>query len=92
MFIYVIASREEGPCKIGFAKSPESRLRQLQTGHPERLTLWFTQEIKHENVRRVEKIIHESVKFDRSTGEWFRIDVAAAIAEVTFAAIRHDPD
>lgn len=89
VFIYVIAAEENGPCKIGFAKDPSKRLKQLQTGHPAPLRLWFSEPFSPTVVRKVERTIHETIKFDRSHGEWFDISVRDAIAEVSFATIRH---
>jgi hypothetical protein len=89
LFIYVISAHEQGPCKIGFAKDCEKRLRQLQTGHPDRLHIRYREEFAPEQVRGIEKIIHETVRLQRQRGEWFSLSVADAILEVQFARIRH---
>jgi hypothetical protein len=88
-FVYVIAARVEGPVKIGFSNNPQKRLRQLQTGHPERLHLHHTQGFPAKRVKVMEKIIHHTISYLRQTGEWFDLSVEDAIAEVEFALIRY---
>lgn len=89
IFIYVIASDPAGPCKIGYASKPERRLRQLQTGHPERLELFHTQPFERPRAKLIERILHKTLKFRREQGEWFAIDVKTAIAEIDFVLIRY---
>lgn len=88
-FIYVIAPRPEGPVKIGLSKTPDKRLRQLQTGHPERLYLYHTMEVETPKVALLEKIIHKTVSYKKTVGEWFDLSVTDAIGEVEFALIRY---
>ncbi|RYD62476.1 MAG: hypothetical protein EOP83_14485 [Verrucomicrobiaceae bacterium] len=88
-FIYVISARPEGPCKIGLSLTPEKRLRQLQTGHPERLHLYHTMEVDTPKVALLEKIIHKTIRYKRTHGEWFDLSVTDAVAEVEFAMIRY---
>jgi Meiotically up-regulated gene 113 len=90
VFIYVIAARDEGPCKIGFSNSPEERLKQLQTGHPEQLVLRHTVELEAKQGKLLERMIHKTLKHQRSVGEWFNLSVDAAIGEVDFAVIRYE--
>lgn len=74
--VYVIAARDEGPCKIGLAKDAQSRLSELQTGHPERL------EVKWNSLcpagPRLERWLHSYLAPRRLKGEWFDITVAEA--------------
>lgn len=88
-FIYVIAAEPEGPCKIGLSLNPDKRLRQLQTGHPYRLRLFHTMEVPDVKVKLLEKLIHKTMGPWRESGEWFRVDVETAKAEVEFALIRY---
>lgn len=72
--IYVIGCAEPMAIKIGFTtKSPRARLKQLQTGNPQKLTLigWYPGSL------REEREIHESLAEFRLTGEWFRVEAAA---------------
>ena len=57
-FIYVISSAksDNSPCKIGISDNPEKRVKQLQTGHPEKLEIKFMKKL--ENARLYEKLLH----------------------------------
>jgi hypothetical protein len=88
-FIYVIGADKAGPVKIGLSVNPDKRLRQLQTGHPARLSLFHTMEVESAKVALMEKIIHKTVRPWRGVGEWFYLSVDDAIAEVEFALIRY---
>lgn len=65
--IYAIQCGEGGPIKFGVAKNPAERLRELQTGCPERLRLLVSVNIQH----RCERIIHGWLREERVRGEWF---------------------
>jgi len=67
--VYFIQSGgREGPIKIGHARTPEARLRELQCGNPDELCLlvsfpergWWS-----------EAEIHQRFATDRLRGEWF---------------------
>ncbi|RYE93391.1 MAG: GIY-YIG nuclease family protein [Oxalobacteraceae bacterium] len=88
-FIYVIAASPEGPCKVGLSKHPDKRLRQLQTGHPVRLTLHHTLAVDVQKVALLERIIHKTIGYRKTHGEWFDMSVEDAIGEVEFAMIRY---
>lgn len=88
-FIYVIAPRPEGPCKIGLSGNPNRRLRQLQTGHPEPLSLYHTMEVEAGRVALLEKLIHKTLRVWKQKGEWFRLSVEECKGEVEFALIRY---
>lgn len=64
--VYFIAS-ESGPIKIGKANNPEGRLKSLQTGHHERLSILATCEGGGEREREY----HRRFAAFRLTGEWF---------------------
>lgn len=81
-YLYVIAPNEAGPSKIGFSNDPDKRVRQLQTGCPERLSLQYVQETTLTEARRIEKSIHQTLGYLRKTGEWFDLTVSDAILEV----------
>lgn len=83
-YVYVIGPRPRGPVKIGYtSKVPESRLKSIQTGHPERLhILWSV-----EGDMALEFSLHERFKDYRTVGEWFDfgdLDPVAAIREAVF--------
>jgi hypothetical protein len=71
MKIYLITDSQY--TKIGISKHPEKRLKQLQTAHPQPLTIIFEKETK--NARKLEKFLHKilwqyRVKYN---SEWFLI-------------------
>ena len=77
MYLYVIAERPNGPCKIGFADNPTKRLAQLQLATYRPLDLVFQDETKHH--RRAERIAHSIVWKHHIRGEWFKISIHTAI-------------
>lgn len=91
-FIYVIASNELGPTKIGVSVNPAKRIKQLQTGHEGTLRLFYVEEFDSKEIYKIERIIHRTLALQRLRGEWFSISVEKAILEVKFALIRHADD
>jgi predicted GIY-YIG superfamily endonuclease len=91
-YIYVIASKNEGPSKIGLSKNPKRRLQQLQTAHPEKLFLYHQEEFETSRARLIEECIHRTIRHKRSSGEWFNIGVDEAKNEIVFAKIRYEDD
>jgi hypothetical protein len=71
-WVYVIEARKGGPIKIGWARDPEKRLRQLQTAHAEQLTLLAV----IPGTRCLEQEIHRKLIFARRGGEWFEAGAA----------------
>ena len=93
MFIYVISAEDgTGYQKIGFSQNVEKRLSSIQTGNPTRLKVHYTQEVPKEKVRLLEKKIHQTIKHNKVSGEWFDLTPEEAIAEVEFAMIRWSED
>jgi hypothetical protein len=89
-FLYVIASNELGPCKLGVSNDPPSRLKQLQTGHPEVLKLFHQEPASAENVKILERLLHRDINHLRKHGEWFNLSTEHAIAHVQFTLIHYD--
>lgn len=73
-YVYIIAD-EQGYVKVGISKHPEKRLKQLQTGHPTKLSLIFTEEFEctRDHLLKIEKEIHKDLRnFTKKVhGEWF---------------------
>lgn len=88
-YLYVIAADPNGPTKLGISKDPDSRLRQLQTGHAQRLRLYYQEPVPASQARLFEGLLHRQVSFLRTHGEWFDLSVADAIAHVQFTLIEH---
>lgn len=89
-YIYVVSLSEMGPVKIGYSASPERRLKQLQTGQASKLSLNYTEAISGDRVRMMEKILHETNRHRRISGEWYDLTVEDAILEVKHAMIRYE--
>lgn len=81
--LYIIQSDVTGMIKIGRSKNPEKRLKQLQTGNPNRLKLIAT--FKGEGWK--EKLIHDDLKNWRKKGEWFSYDCVGSIPVVLYEQI-----
>ena len=90
--IYVIASskHDAGPVKIGISNKPERRLKQLQTGYPEKLEIKYIEKLDTRiEARELEGKLHKDIKHHCSHGEWFNVPVKEAIAFVQFTLIQY---
>jgi len=87
MYVYVIASSDSGPSKIGIANNPQKRLRGLQTGSPTPLQIFATEPIGFA-AAAVERAAHKSLSAHRSVGggEWFNVTPQEAHAAIRDAA------
>lgn len=74
MYIYVIASSEDGPCKIGVSARPESRLSAIRSGSPVPLSLHYVEPIGVA-APLVEQALHTALRKLRcaAQNEWFNI-------------------
>lgn len=66
--IYFLNAKESQRVKIGFAVNLERRVKELQTGCPEKLTVLRT----IPGTRADERNLHKRFAAYRLTGEWFR--------------------
>ena len=73
--LYIIQSDLTGMIKIGRSKDPVKRLRQLQTGNPNKLKLIAS----FDGEGWKEKILHERLEKFRLEGEWFSYDCVGSI-------------
>jgi hypothetical protein len=88
VYVYLIGEEDEGCVKIGLAKDPIARLREMQTGNPRRLR------VDHVvlGCRELEQLLHEYWEdfaiFSTATRgrvgaaprtEWFRADIRATL-------------
>ena len=78
--LYIIRSGETQLFKIGISKDPDKRLKQLQTGNPNLLKIYFTFQInnKYQNIKAVniETTLHNFLKeYVRKhiLNEWFNL-------------------
>jgi len=88
-YIYVIApvNTDKPPCKIGISDNPDKRVKQLQTGHPEKLEVKYLLEVN--NAEFYERLLHKDIKHKRKTGEWFDLTVKEAIDQIGFTMIHY---
>ena len=70
-FIYLISSEEKNKYKIGVSLNPTKRIKQLQTGCGEKLTLINTYECNYPY--KVEKALHFTYEYLKSQGEWYKL-------------------
>ena len=73
--LYLIQSDKSGMIKIGRSVDPEKRLKNLQTGNPNRLKLIAV----FENQGYREKLLHEELDKFRKKGEWFTYECVGSI-------------
>lgn len=67
-YIYFIQEEADGPIKIGVAKQPADRIKQLQGANPRQL---FLRGVKTGFVRD-ERALHKKLAASRIRGEWFK--------------------
>lgn len=90
-YIYIISSKNS-PVKIGITHDCEERLRNLQTGHSEKLTIHHRELVDKNKARILEQIIHKQLNYKRTHGEWFDISIDDAIKQVQWCLIRFEDD
>lgn len=92
-FIYIISQvkHQNGPVKIGISDNPQKRLKQIQTGHPEKIEIKHLEEIStRRKTLELEKNLHRDFSIYRSHGEWFNMNVDEAIGFLKFTIIHYD--
>jgi hypothetical protein len=89
--MYVIASEksQNGPVKLGISADPDQRVKDLQTGHPEPLMVYYREPVEVERVRLYERLLHRDNNHHRAHGEWFDLSVEQATAYVIFTTIEY---
>ena len=68
--IYLITNKASNTCKIGYSRTPQQRIKELQTSNPFKLNLDFI--INGDFTR--EKEIHNLFNNYRLNGEWFNLN------------------
>ena len=87
--VYLISYEDslDGPIKIGYSHHPPTRLKQLQTGNPRRLTIFGNLGFKDElAAKSVEKIILNYFNDNNLSagGEWYDIGVNEVLSILNF--------
>ncbi len=90
-YVYVLASDTSGPVKIGISSDPDRRVRQLQTGHADPLTVLHREPVGDAaRAKAFETLIHRNVSHLRKRGEWFDMTAEQAIRQICFAVMTYD--
>ena len=89
-FLYIIGSDNTSPIKLGIANNPKKRIKQLQTGNSEKLSIHHTLQLPYDNCRTFERILHYSLRRYRLKGEWFDMSPKEAFDYITFLMIHLD--
>jgi hypothetical protein len=74
--VYLIRG-DNGKYKIGVAKNPKQRIRQLQTGNSDKLVIIET--YKSENATKIESALHNRYSHVRNVGEWFDLSITEEV-------------
>lgn len=73
-YMYIIAD-QNNYIKVGISNNPNRRIKQLQTGHPSKLELVFTEkfECSRNQLLKIEELVHKKIsyKYKQASGEWF---------------------
>ena len=69
-YVYVAKEEISGRYKIGISKDPERRVKQLNTGNPEKLILVASHKVTHKGYLS-EKRAHKALAENNMRGEWF---------------------
>lgn len=72
-FVYLIKNTEDDSYKIGIAKKPTQRIKQLQTGNSSELILIET--YQSELSSKIEKVLHRNYGSSKKRGEWFSLSI-----------------
>lgn len=91
-FLYIIGPASSDRYKIGFSADPDRRLRQLQTGHGEKLHVHHRRVVDESKVDVLEKLIHNANRHRKVRGEWFKMSIEESIDEIEFALIKYDDE
>ncbi|MFF6903309.1 GIY-YIG nuclease family protein [Streptomyces hydrogenans] len=84
-FVYVIGPPGSTRVKIGTSVNPDKRLKELQTGNPDRLeVLWSTP-----GGRELETALHQAFAAYRTEGEWFDFGGIEPVGAIPRAVQQH---
>ena len=87
-YLYCIAYKREGPVKIGISDNPFRRLRELQTGNPYKLNIYFMRNFRTKEIARfvetnlTHQLNKKGVQINVGGNEWF--DISLSRAEMIF--------
>lgn len=73
MFVYLIRCEENNYYKIGITKNIERRIKQIQTGTPDKIYLVEKYESEHSS--KIEKALHNFFSPYHRNNEWFELSL-----------------
>jgi len=76
-YVYLIRGND-GKYKIGIAKNPTQRIKQLQTGNSD--TLQLIETYQTENASKIESALHHQYNYVRNHGEWFDLSISDEVS------------
>lgn len=83
MYVYIIHHRETSMIKIGLSDDPMSRLKEIQTGNGNALTLRYVLACpSRESASSIERLLHKRYGRYRATGEWFKVPCETVISDI----------
>ncbi len=89
MYIYAIGTTGNRQ-KIGFSSNPDKRVKTLQTGNAEPLTVHYCFEVSESVAAKFEKHIHREYNHRRIKGEWFNMSPDEVITMMQYQEIMKD--
>jgi predicted GIY-YIG superfamily endonuclease len=91
-YLYAIADHTNHLIKLGYARDPQKRCAQLQTGNPNVLSVVWSVAISKSRARLVEQKIHQEYNHKRVRREWFKMSAVEAEQVLNHAVIRWQDD
>ncbi len=73
MFIYLIRCEENSYYKIGITKNIQKRIKEIQTGTPDKIYLIDSYESEY--ARQIEIALHNFFKSEHRNNEWFELSI-----------------
>lgn len=84
-YVYIVQS-ESGAVKIGISNNVRARLRELQVGNHEALSLAYSLRVADkETALLLESALHARYPTQKLRGEWFSVNAAQVVADIRFA-------
>jgi len=88
-FVYAIGPAN-GPVKIGFTNDVKKRLKAIQTGNPQKVEIFYSEQFdSKKDMMEAERILHKTLSHKRLKGEWFDISPKDAKLELIHIRMKY---
>jgi predicted GIY-YIG superfamily endonuclease len=87
-YVYLIQESKSKRVKVGFSKHPKKRLKQHQTGNPEKLTLLY--QFDSHFASKIESSYKFKYKTFKQHGEWYSLEQIEINKFLSFCKQRHE--